>query len=138
MTSLQYLNQHNVAAAPARGGATSVLDQEIQSCLSTILSVPHGEQVQRAQNFKNFITTKKNAGELSQEAFASYMNQFTTICAEMSRNPAVAAPRGRVDQATQHAINSTQAAQYAWLAAGRRPAEPPAATPRLLLCSSSR
>lgn len=46
MASLQYLNQHNVAAAPARGDATSALDQEIQLCLSTILSVPPNEQLQ--------------------------------------------------------------------------------------------
>ena len=112
MTSLQYLNQHNVAAAPARGGATSMLDQEIQLCLSTISSAPANEQVQRAKNFKNFITAKRNAGELSQDSFASYMNEFTTICAEMSRNSAVTAPLGGIDQATQHAIDMTQAAQY--------------------------
>ena len=69
-----------------------MLDQEIQLCLSTISSAPANEQVQRAKNFKNFITAKRNAGELSQEAFASYMHQFNTICAAMSRNPAVAAP----------------------------------------------
>ena len=109
---LEFLNQHNVAAAPARGGATSALDQEIQLCLSTILTAPPGEQVQRAQSFKNFITAKRNARELSEESFASYMGQFNTICAEMSRNPAVAPPLGGVDQATQHAIHMTQAAQY--------------------------
>ena len=112
MTSRQYLNQHNVAAAPARGGATSMLDQEIQRCLSTILSAAPNEQVQRAQSFKNFIITKRNDGELSPESFASYMNQFNTICAEMSRNTAVTAPLGGIDQATQHAIDMTQAAQY--------------------------
>ena len=94
MTSLQYLNQHNVAAAPARGDAASALDQEVQLCLSTILSVPPNEQVQRAQSFKKFITAKRNAGELSEESFASYMGQFNTICATMSRNPAVTAPLG--------------------------------------------
>ena len=112
MTSLQHLNQHNVAAAPARGGATSILDQEIQRCLSTISSAPPNEQVQRAQSFKNFITTKRNDGELSQDSFALYMGQFNTICAEMSWNRAVAAPRGGIDQATQHAIHMTQVAQY--------------------------
>ena len=112
MTSLQHLNQHNVAAAPARGGATSILDQEIQRCLSTISSAPPNEQVQRAQSFKNFITTKRNDGELSQDSFALYMGQFHTICAEMSWNRAVAAPRGGIDQATQHAIHMTQVAQY--------------------------
>ena len=111
-TPLEFLNQHNVAAAPARGGATSALDQEIQRCLSTILRVPPNEQLQRAQSFKKFITAKRNAGELSEESFASYMGQFNTICATMSRNPAVAAPHGGVDHATQHHINSTQAAQY--------------------------
>ncbi len=40
------------------------------------------------------------------------MDQLTTICAAMSRDPAVAAPHGGVDQATQHAIHMTQAAQY--------------------------
>ena len=88
MTSLQYLNQHNVAAAPARGGATSMLDQEIQRCLSTISSAPHNEQVQKAQSFKNYIIAKRNAGELSQDCSPVH-DQFNTICAEMSRNPAV-------------------------------------------------
>ena len=48
-----------------------MLDQEIQLCLSTISSAPANEQVQRAKNFKNFITTKRNACELSQDSFAS-------------------------------------------------------------------
>ena len=109
---LEYLNQYNLSAAPARGGTTSTLDQEIQRCLSAISSAPPGEQVQKAQNFKNFIIAKRNASELSEESFASYMGQFNTICAEMSRNPAVTAPLGGVDQATQHAIHMTQAAQY--------------------------
>ena len=46
-----------------------MLDQEIQRCLSTISSAPPNEQVQRAQSFKNFITAKRNAGELSAESF---------------------------------------------------------------------
>jgi hypothetical protein len=109
---LEFLNQHNVAAAPARGGATSSLDHELQRCLSSISSAPPGEQVQRAQSFKKFITAKRIAGELSEESFASYMGQFNNICAEMSRDRTVAAPHGGVDQATQHAIHMTQAAQY--------------------------
>ena len=64
-TPIEYLNQHNVAAAPARGGATSTLDNEIRRCLSNIESAPPNEKVQRAQNFKSFITAKRNAGELS-------------------------------------------------------------------------
>mmetsp|Transcript_1626 Transcript_1626/g.6484 ORF Transcript_1626/g.6484 Transcript_1626/m.6484 type:complete len:320 (+) Transcript_1626:923-1882(+) len=90
----------------------SALDQEIRRYPSTIEKAPPDEKVQMAQHFKNFITAKRNARELSKESFVSYMNQFTTICAAMSRNPAVAAPHGGVEQATQHAIHMIQAAQY--------------------------
>ena len=109
---LQLLNQHNLSAAPARGGVTSALDQELQRCLSTMLTAPPNEQAQRAHGFKSIITTKRDSGELSHESYESYRRQFDTICAQMSRNPDVGAPPGGVDQATQHAIHSTQAAQY--------------------------
>ena len=68
---LEFLNQHNVAAAPARGGATSTLGNEIRRCLSNIESAPPNEQVERADGFKSFITTKRVL--LSPESFESYM-----------------------------------------------------------------
>ena len=107
---LEFLNQHNVAAAPARGGATSSLDHELRRCLSSILTAPPGEQVRRAQSFKSAITKVRE--QLSPESLESYRQQFNTICAEMSRNTDVGAPCWGIDQATQHAIHMTQAAQY--------------------------
>ena len=83
---LEFLNQHNVAAAPARGGATSSLDHELQRCLSSILTAPPGEQVRRAQSFKSAITKVRE--QLSPESLESYRQQFNTICAEMSRKKA--------------------------------------------------
>ena len=66
---LEFLNQHNVAAAPARGGATSSLDHELQRCLSSILIAPPGEQVQRTQSFKSAITKVRE--QLSPESLES-------------------------------------------------------------------